>query len=116
MNCARRPRRCSRCEGGRSTARRRPARWSGGWTSITCRDWTRGPGRWAGPGGSGWRSALRLQRDDAVPIGGGLAAVLGDVDGQEVLDLVLRRHAVQERERLGPAPFVEGVEGRLVQR
>lgn len=39
-------------------------------------------------------SLLRLQRDRAVPIGGGRAMVLGDEDGEEVFGLVVRRNLV----------------------
>ena len=72
------------------------------------------------PGHDGaWPSIYSLlvrQRDDAVPVGRRGAVVLGDVDGQEVGHLVVRRNAVQQPQGLGPPPGEEGVQRRLVVR
>ncbi len=59
-------------------------------------------------------SLLARQRDDAVPVFGRRAIVLGDEDGEEIFDPVFGRHAVQSFERLRPAAGQQFIECQFV--
>ena len=55
-------------------------------------------------------------RDDAVPVVGGGAVVLGDEDGQEVFYAVFGRDVVQKREGQRPIQREQGIECRFIGR